>query len=112
MHYEIHGGFLEDFNVRAFLFDHIEELLPISTSFWLLLNQNREEIIKCNGTLENRTILRRDVPLVVDMNPEKHLTRCCTMRAVRIGLVPLRALPGDPLYVVLGARMPFVLRKT
>jgi hypothetical protein len=97
-------------NVRAYCVDKVEDLLPISTSFWHLLYQNGEAIIQSNGALENKALLGNK-PLFCDLDPERHRFRCCRTRAGHIALIPLRALPGDLIYVALGARMPLVLRQ-
>lgn len=94
--------------VKVYLVDRVVELLDVTTDAWKLLYENGEEIIKSNGALANETEWRH-FPVFEKFNSEDR-KRCCLTQLGHVALVPPEAIAGDLIFVVLGARLPFVLR--
>lgn len=96
--------------VEVYLVDQVVELLDVTSNAWKLLYENGEEIIRSNGAKANETAWRK-LPVFEKFNPANR-KRCCLTRLGHVALVPPEAIKGDFIFVVLGARLPFVLRGT
>ena len=96
--------------VKAYVVDQVEKVLDVTATAWNLMYENGEAIIKSDGGLENRTKWR-GLPVFEPLDARSNV-RCCLTRGGHVALVPLTAESGDFIYVVLGARLPFILRAT
>lgn len=94
--------------IKAYIVDRVESVLDITAKAWDLMYENGEAIIKSNGSLENRTQWRGLA--VFEPLEAQSDRRCCLTHGGHVALVPLTAKAGDLIYVVLGARLPFILR--
>jgi hypothetical protein len=92
----------------------VEELLDVTATAGDLLyerDEGCEAIILSDEAMENRKEWRAQ-PVFVELDTSRDWRRCCKTIRGHIALVPLGAHPGDIIFVILGARSPFILRST
>ena len=96
-------------HVKAYMVDEVARLLDVTTGALELMYENGEAIIKSNGEMPNETEWRK-LKVFWDYQEGKSSKRCCMTREGHVALVPPATRVGDRIFVLLGARLPFVLR--